>query len=191
MRLRRSRANWAPARDLPDQQILQMLAATRIGREQKQCCALGHHERYVDDCFLNRRPAAVGPGEGLTRLQFRPQCASLRLPPQGFESCPIGNDDAESRNLRDREIDEHDAPLEHLDAERDVRQCNDNTGCQCGLEDAPPGGPLAHRKTASSRFSVPSERPKRFFAGSLRPTVKGTTTAGIMARCDSHSEARG
>jgi 6-phosphogluconate dehydrogenase len=52
------------------------------------------------------------------------------------ETQPVGEDDAQPGDLRDREVDEHDAAREHLDAERDVGGDDEHPGNKGGPEDA-------------------------------------------------------
>src|SRR5438309_2752574 len=58
--LERKRARVDPE-NLPDEKLLQVLAAARILREDQDRGARGHDEHHADDRLLHFRPAMVGP----------------------------------------------------------------------------------------------------------------------------------
>ena len=104
---------------------------------------------------------------------------------------PLGSRRRLPGDLRDREIDEHDAAIQHLDAERHMRRGHEQAGDERRPKDAEIDRRRVHLGTASKRARVSSNRPKRSFARPVPPTVKGRVTAGILARSDSHCAARG
>src|SRR5205814_537107 len=82
----------------------------------------------------------------------------------------------------DRKVNEDDAALEHLHAQRHVRRRDEQAGDECRPKDLPFGRAHAHRATLSSRSIVSSNRPNRSLALSLPPTVKGRGTTAMPAR---------
>jgi len=68
----------------------------------------------------------------------------------------VRHDDAERRDLRDREIDEHDAAPEHLLPERHVRDRDEDAGDQRRPQDVEIRERVVHLVAASSRFNVSS-----------------------------------
>jgi hypothetical protein len=105
----------------------------------------------------------------------------------------IGGDDAEAGDLGDREIDEDDAAVEHLLAERHVRRQHQQAGDQGRAEDAPVERAPVHvfgAAPASSRATVSSKRPNRSLAPSVPPTVNGTLTTAMPAFLPSQSDGR-
>ena len=99
---------------------------------------------------------------------------ALRLPAEA-----VGEDHAEPGDLRHREVDEHDAALEHLHAERHVRRGHEQAGDERRPQDAE-----ARRRRAS--FQPPRaaarscRRTSRTDPSPCRvpPTVNGSITAG-------------
>ncbi len=100
-------------------------------------------------------------------------------------------DHAEARDLRDGEVDEHDAAPQHLLPERHVRQDDEDAGHEGRPQDADVPGEIVHFAAASRRLSVSSNRPKRSFASGVPPTENGSITTGAFTRSDSQSAAFG
>jgi len=107
--------------DLPDQQVLQMLAAVRVAGEQQQASARRQHEQHADQRLLDLRPAALGPGQHQGSEQRRRQRRHLNRPALRLEPHRVRRNDANSGDLRDRQVDENDPAIEHLGAQRHVR----------------------------------------------------------------------
>ena len=105
----------------------------------------------------------------------------------------IRRDHAEARDLRDGQVDEDDAAIQHLHAQGHVAGEHQQAREQRGPEDRNVDGAPVHLAfaAASRRATVSSNSPKRSFAASSPPTVNGSFTAGTPALVDSHSEARG
>ncbi len=103
----------------------------------------------------------------------------------------MGGDDAESGNLRDGEVDEHDAAPEHLLPERHVRQEDQDAGHEGRPQDADVSAEVAHFAAASSLLSVSSKRPNRSLASGVPPTENGSSTTGAFTRSASQSAAFG
>ena len=103
----------------------------------------------------------------------------------------VRRDHAERRDLRDREIDEHDAAPQHLLAERHVRQRDEDAGDERRPQDAEGAGEVVHLPAASSRLMVSSKSPNRSLASGVPPTENGSTTTGTPIFCDSQSAAFG
>ncbi|MFO1410433.1 MAG: hypothetical protein U1F06_08670 [Steroidobacteraceae bacterium] len=99
------------------------------------------------------------------------------------------DDHAEPGHLRHREIDEHDAAGEHLQAERHVRDHDQNAGDHRRREDGERIVQRAHRTAPSSRVMVSSNRLNRSRAAPEPPTVYGSTTTGACTRSASQSAA--
>ena len=110
--------------------------------------------------------------------------------PCGLEPEPVGEQHAAAGDLRDREVDEHDAAREHLHAERHVRRGDEQPGDERRQQDRKLERPRVHCAPFSSRAIVSSKRPNRSFAASSPPTVNGSTTALIFARSAIHCDAR-
>src|SRR6185295_2684363 len=115
----------------------------------------------------------------------------LHRPALRLQAEAVGEDHAQARDLSDGEVDEHDAAAQHLYAERSMRGRDQQPRGKCGSEYRRVYRREVHRGTASSRASVSSKSPKRSCALSLPPTVNASATAGIFARSESHSAARG
>src|SRR5258705_466749 len=103
----------------------------------------------------------------------------------------VGEDDTHPGDLRHREVDENDAPLEHLHAERDVGGSDQQARDERGPQDAEARSVERHLTMASSRPMVSSNNPNRSFALSVPPTVKGIITAGMLALIERNSAACG
>jgi len=104
----------------------------------------------------------------------------------------VGGDHAEPGDLRDGQVDEDDAAVQHLHAQGDVGGEHQQPGDERRPQDAPVERAPVHRvpPAATSRATVSSKRPKRSFAASLPPTVNGIFTAAMPAFLLSHSDAR-
>ena len=125
---RRSELSRLHPQDLADQQIAQMLAAVHIAREQQHAAGRGEHEHDADDRLLHVGPAALGPRQQQRAGERGGECGDLHRDAPGVETEAIGEDDAAAGDLRDREVDEHDAAREHLRAERHVRRGHEQAG---------------------------------------------------------------
>src|SRR5262249_12449131 len=97
----------------------------------------------------------------------------------------------ETRDLRHCGIDEDDAALEHLHAERHVRRRDQQPGDERRPEDSEARRVQIHLITASRRAIVSSNRPNRSFALSVPPTVNGIIVVAMPVRSDRNSAARG
>ena len=103
----------------------------------------------------------------------------------------MGENDAEAGNLRDREVDEDDAAIENLYAERHVRRGDEEPRHARRPENRPVERREAHLRPALSRARVSSKSPKRSLAPAVPPTVNGTTIVGSFARSLNQSAGRG
>ncbi len=99
-----------------------MLAALRMTRQHQNAGGGGEDEDQADQRFLNVRPAALGPGQqhgAGTRRQARRklgnESAVVRV-----EAGQAGHDDAQGSDLGDGQVDEDDAPAQHLRTKRHV-----------------------------------------------------------------------
>ena len=101
----------------------------------------------------------------------------------------VGEYHADPRDLRHREIDENDAPFEHLHAERDVSRGDQQARDERGPQDAEARRVERHFAVASKRPMVSSNKPNRSFALSVPPTVKGIITVGMLALLERNSAA--
>src|SRR6185369_1797719 len=174
--------------DLADEKILQMLGAVRIRGEEQDRRIGRKDERDPDHRLLHVGPQLFSPVEEERAGERRGQGGSLNRDALRLVAETVREDHPEPRDLRYREIDEHDATIEHLDAERRVGRRDEEPRDQRCPENSGIDGHLA---IARRRASVSSYRPKRSFACSVPPTVYGRTTAGILARSASHSAGRG
>ena len=111
--------------------------------------------------------------------------ASLRAPPFDGQIEAVGRDHAETRDLRDGQIDEHDAARQHLLSERHMRDRDQHARDQRRPQDAEVGEQRVHFSAASSLLRVSSNNPNRSFASGVPPTENGSTTAGACTRSDS------
>src|SRR5581483_2460078 len=155
------------------------------------CGARCDDEHDADDRFLDLRPAPLGPGEERCREKRRAERRYLHRVARRWPAEVVGSDDAERGDLRDGKVDEDDAPLEHLHAERDVRRGDEQARDERGPQDAELGGTDAHFTVFSKRSIVSSNSPKRSFARSVPPTVKGSITLGILVLSDRNCAAPG
>src|SRR5205807_119074 len=108
----------------------------------------------------------------------------MRRPPE-----PVREDDTASGDLRHSQIDEDNATIEHLNAERHMSGGDEEPSNQRRPYDAQVRSRGAHFVTASSRAKVSSYNPNRSFARSVPPTVYGNITDGILARSAINSAA--
>jgi hypothetical protein len=148
-----------------------MLAGMRIGREEQQRAGRRQHEHDADGRFLHVVPAAVGPREKQRSEQRRAQCTDLHRAALRLEARPAGEHDTDPCNLSNREIDEDDAAIQHLNAQWNMRCGHENPGRERGPQDAPVEHGRTHGAAASSRAIVSSNKPKRSRAFSVPPTV--------------------
>src|SRR4029079_17365336 len=100
----------------------------------------------------------------------------------GLEADLIGNEYAAARDLRDGEVDEHDAAREHLRAERNVCRGDEQAGDQRREHDREVDWRRGHCAPFSRRAIVSSNRLVRSFASASPPTVNGSATVAIFAR---------
>ena len=111
---------------------------------------------------------------------------------QLIEIGQAGGDGAQSRHLRNRQVDEDDAPPQHVDAQRHMGCEYQQAGDEGGEQQAPIK-PLqfgAHFSGTSSRATVSSNSVVRSFACGVPPTLKGRTTTGSLVSADNHSAGR-
>ena len=102
--------------DLADEQIAQMLAAMHVAREQQHAARRAEHEGDTDHRFLHLGPDALGPRKKQRACERRRECGDLHSGPLRLEPELVGQQHAAARDLRDGEIDEHDAAGEDLRA---------------------------------------------------------------------------
>jgi len=102
--------------DLAHQQVLQVLAAVRIAREQKHAGAGGQHEDRADQRFLLLRRAPLGPCEQPCARQRGRHRRGLHRDAAVGQSERVGGDHPDPRDLRDGKVREDDAAIEHLRA---------------------------------------------------------------------------
>src|SRR5256885_1821987 len=177
--------------NLADEEILQMLGTAWIGREQQDGGVGGDDERHTDHRFLYLGPKLFSPVEEQRagqrgRQRRRLDGGAVRLEPE-----PVGDDDAEPGDLRHGEIDEHEPSPEHLNAQRNMRGGNEQAGDKRRPYYRQIERFRAHLATGSNLSIESSYNPNKSFARSVPPTVKGSITAGTLARSASHSAARG
>ena len=175
--------------DLAREQVLELLAAVRIVREQQDLCRGGEHEQHADQRLLHLRALALRPGEQQRAEQRGRDRGDLRHPAVKLQPGGFRRDHAERGNLCDREIDEHDATPQHLLAERHVRQRDEDAGDERRPQDAEGAGEVVHLPAASSRLMVSSKSPNRSLASGVPPTENGSTTTGTPIFRDSESAA--
>src|ERR1051325_766622 len=116
-----------------------------------------------------------------------PSAANCTAAPCGSKR---GAPDADS-HLRHCGVDEADAAPQHLDAERRVRRGDEQSREQRRPDDVESGGIETHCSGVSSRATRSSKYPKRSFARSDPPTVKGSITLGMPVRCERNCAAFG
>ena len=171
-----------------------MLAAVRVAGEQQQSHARREDEEHADQRLLLLRRAPFGPSQQPGTEERRSDRGGLHGEAVLGDAERVGGDHAEPRDLRDREVDEDDAAIEHLHAERDVGREDEQPSDQGRAEDAPVEHAPVHGlvpAAATRRPTVSSKRPNRSFAASLPPTVNGTLTIAMPAFFAIHSEGRG
>ncbi len=168
-----------------------MLATVRVVRQQQDARARCQHEQHADQRLLLLRHAVFGPGEQRGAEQRGTDRRRLHHQPLRAEPHGVGRDHAQARDLRDRQIDEHDAAVEHLPAQRHVRGQHQQPGEERQTEDREVERGGVHWVAASSRSSVSSNSENRSFARSLPPTVNGSLTTGTPAFCCSQFDGRG
>src|SRR6478672_4759913 len=165
-----------------------MLGPVRIHGEEQDGRIGRKDERDTDHRLLHFGPQLFGPVKEERAGERRSKGGSLNRDALRLVAEPVRENHPEPCDLRHREIDEHDAAIQHLDAERRVCCRHQEPRGERRPENAGIDGHLA---IARRRASVSSYRLKRSFACSVPPTVYGRTTAGILARLASHSAGRG
>ena len=145
--------------DLPNEQIAQMLAAMHVAREQQHASRRAQHEYDADHRFLYVRPDPLGPCEEQRAGQRRGECRDLHGDALRFEAQLVGEQHAAARDLRDREIDEHDPAREHLHAERHVGRRDQDARHERRQQDRKLDRAKAHCAPFKSRAIVSSKRP--------------------------------
>ena len=95
--------------NLADEQFLQVFAPVRVIRQQQQPCGCREYERNTNKRFLDGRPVLVCPVKYPRGYERRRHGGNLYHPPLGFPAHRIRGDDAETRYLRDGEIDKNNA----------------------------------------------------------------------------------
>ena len=163
----------------------------RVVGEQQDLRRGRQHEQDADQRFLHLGPPALGPGEQQRAAQRRGHGGELRRPARQLVAERVRRDHAERGDLRDREVDEHDAALQHLLPERHVREHYQQAGEQRRPQDAQVDCEVAHFSTASSRSMVSSNSPNRSLAPGVPPTENGRVTTGACTRSESQSAAFG
>ena len=94
-------------------------------------------EHHADQRLLLLRRAPLGPGQQPRAEQGRRDGRGLHGDAALGQAERVGGDHAEPGDLRDREVDEDDAAVEHLHAERHVRREHQQAGDERRAEDAP------------------------------------------------------
>ena len=173
-----------------------MLAAVRVVGQHQNAGARSEHERHADQRLLLRAGAPLGPGQQRGAGECGAHGGRLHRHAAIGKAQRIGHDHPQPRHLCDGEVDEHDAAVEHLRAQRHVRGQHQQAGDQRQSEQAPvervpvDSAHLAAPAAASSRSTVSSNKPNKSFAPWLPPTVNGNRTAGMPAFFCSHSDGR-
>src|SRR3954464_4177618 len=154
--------------DLSDEKILEMLRTARI-RGKKQDRRVGRNdERHADHRLLHVGPELFGPVEKERAGERRAQGRGLHRDALRLEAKPIGEDHPEARDLRHREVNEHDAAIQYLHAERRMRRGHEKSRDQRRPENV---GIERHFTMVRRRASVSSYSLNRSFASSVPPTV--------------------
>ena len=130
--------------DLTRQQVLEVLAAVRIVGEQQDLRGRCEHEQDADQRLLHFGALALGPGEQQRAGQCGGARRRLRAPAFDGQLEAVGRDHAETGDLRDREVDEHDAARQHLLSERHMRNRHQHAGDQRRPQDAEIGEHRVH-----------------------------------------------
>ncbi len=113
-----------------------MFTAVRIVRQQQDAGGRGQHEHDADHRFLDLRPAPVGPVEDPRGDERGADGRDLHHEAACLPAHRVRGDDAEARDLRDREVDEDDAAAQDLLPERHVRAQHQHTGEKRRQDDA-------------------------------------------------------
>src|SRR5204862_4213325 len=95
----------------------------------------------------------------------------LHLPARRIDVHQAGADDAERRDLRDREVDEDDALAQHLRAERHMGGEYQHTSAEGRREDREIDRRPVHFAASSRIATLLSKRPNKSPALALPPTV--------------------
>jgi len=97
-----------------------VLAAVRIAGQQQDACAGCQDEHHADQRFLLLRHATLGPSQQQRAELSRAQRRHLHLDAALGHSQRISGNHADPSDLRNRQIDEHNATVQHLSAQRHV-----------------------------------------------------------------------
>ncbi len=112
-----------------------MLAAVHVAREQQHAAGRTEDEHHADHRFLHLGPDALGPGQEQRAAERRGQRGDLHGDAFGLEAEAVGEQHAAAGDLRDRQIDEHDAARQHLHAQRHVGRGHQQSGSERRQED--------------------------------------------------------
>ena len=107
--------------DLAHQQILQVLTALRIAGQQQDLGGGGEHEYHADDRLLDFRPFALSVQVSRSAPSRAAASAeTCTATPCGSKPTKSAVHHADSGDLGDGDVDEHDAAGQHLHAQRHV-----------------------------------------------------------------------
>jgi len=120
------------AEDLPHEQVAQVLRPVWVGGEEQDAPGRREHEHHPDHRLLHVRPDALGPREQQGAAERGRERRDLHRDPLGVEAEAVGEQHAAAGDLRDREVDEHDAAREHLHAQRHVGGGHEEPGRERG-----------------------------------------------------------
>jgi hypothetical protein len=94
------------------------------------------HEHRSDDRLLDIRPAFLGPGKKQCAEKRGRERGALHRNALSFPAKKVGCDHADSCDLRDRDVDENDAPVQHLYSQRCMGCGHQQTREQGGQQQA-------------------------------------------------------
>ncbi len=112
-------------------------------RQQQDAGGGGEDEHETDQRFLDIRPAALAPGQQQGADACRQRGGQLgahavrQIMKHGIEVGQAGGDGAQRRHLGDRQVDENDAPPQHVDAQHDMRRQHQQAGGEGSDEQGP------------------------------------------------------
>ncbi len=164
-----------------------MLAAVDVARQQQHAAGRREHEHDADHRLLHVGEHALGPREKQRTAQRRGERGDLHGGAFRLEAQLVGEQHAAAGDLRDGQVDEHDAAREHLRAERHVSGRHQQPGGERRQQDRQVDGVEIHCAPFSRRAIVSSKSPYRSFASASPPTVNGNTTTLIFARSAIHA----
>ena len=107
----------------------------RVVGQRQQGHGGGENEGAADYRFLLLRHYSLDPAEEQGDADPRAEGRGLAERPGRFVQEQAEQNDRQADDLRRREIDEHDTPLQHLDAERGVNRRNDQPDDEGGGDD--------------------------------------------------------